>query len=133
MQDELDEMAQMHDVLASASLTRDAIENVATLEARMKESTSKHAIYTSEIAKLDRILAERKYPELAPSVEHQALVALEKQCAEIEAATGDVHRLLARFHALPPNVELANAALYEAQQRLQQLEADFQARIHSMV
>ncbi|EQC41511.1 hypothetical protein SDRG_01478 [Saprolegnia diclina VS20] len=133
LHNELREMEHMLAMLDAASQERDAIENVATMDGRLKEYTGKHAVYAKEIAKLDKNLADRGYFHVASSLHHDVLVHLEQQCAQLEAANNEVRAKVDRFQDLPPNLELANATLYKAQERLQQLEADFQSRVHSMV
>ncbi|KDO18048.1 hypothetical protein SPRG_16572 [Saprolegnia parasitica CBS 223.65] len=151
LHDELREMEHMLAMLDAASKERDAIENVATMDSRLKEYAGKHAVYSKEIAKLDKILADRGYFDVASyaraneiarklnaeharrSLQHHVLVGLEQQCAQLEADNKKVRAKVDRFQGLPPNLELANATLYKAQERLQQLEAEFQSRVHSMV
>ncbi|KDO34751.1 hypothetical protein SPRG_00812 [Saprolegnia parasitica CBS 223.65] len=133
LHDELREMEHMLAMLDAASKERDAIENVATMDGRLKEYAGKHAVYSKEIAKLDKILADRGYFDVASSLQHHVLVSLEQECAQLEAANKEVRAKVDRFQGLPPNLEQANATLYKAQERLQQLEADFQSRVHSMV
>ncbi|EQC41513.1 hypothetical protein, variant 2 [Saprolegnia diclina VS20] len=65
LHNELREMEHMLAMLDAASQERDAIENVATMDGRLKEYTGKHAVYAKEIT-VGQARQEPRGPWLLP-------------------------------------------------------------------
>ncbi|OQS02744.1 hypothetical protein THRCLA_04917 [Thraustotheca clavata] len=133
LDEEVKEAMEMYHVIEKALKERDVRENIGTMDGRIDEYVKKQNVYNQEITKLDETLHKRQIFEQSAFLQHQTLIDLQAKNVSIESDNQTLQSKLSRYENLPPNLEMANATLYEAQELLRRLENEFQSRIQNMV